>query len=196
MLADVGSEVTLLEALPRLLPGVDADASDALARAFKKRGIAAHAGVRVTSIEGTKELTLGFEEGGSTQQVVVDKVIVSIGRAPRTAGVGLEAIGVALDERGFVKVDGQMRTNVAGVYAVGDVVPTPAARARRLRRGDRRDQDDPGRARDADRVRQGALGDLLPSRGGVRGAHRGAGARARSRRRDVGAPVRRRTAGR
>ncbi|HEY8217667.1 MAG TPA: dihydrolipoyl dehydrogenase [Acidimicrobiia bacterium] len=125
LLADVGSEVTLLEALPRVLPGVDADASDALARAFKKRGIASHAGVRVTSIEGTKELTVGFDEGGSTQQVVVDKVIISIGRAPRTAGVGLEAIGVALDERGYIKVDGEMRTNVPGVYAVGDVVPTP-----------------------------------------------------------------------
>ncbi len=124
-LADMGSEVTLLEALPRLLPGVDADASEALGRAFKKRGITAHAGVRVTSIEGTKELTVGFEEGGNNQQVVVDKVIVSIGRVPRTVGVGLESIGVALDDHGYIAVDGQMRTNVPGVYAVGDVVPTP-----------------------------------------------------------------------
>ncbi len=84
-----------------------------------------HAGVRVTSIEGTKELTVGFEEGGNRQQIVVDKVIVSIGRAPRTVGVGLEAIGVALDDHGYVEVDGEMRTNVPGVYAVGDVVPTP-----------------------------------------------------------------------
>jgi dihydrolipoamide dehydrogenase len=124
-LADMGSEVTLLEALPRLLPGVDPDASDALGRAFKKRGITAHAGVRVTSIEGTKELTVGFEEGGNRQQVIVDKVIVSIGRAPRTIGVGLESIGVALDDHGYIAVDGEMRTNVPGVYAVGDVVPTP-----------------------------------------------------------------------
>jgi dihydrolipoamide dehydrogenase len=125
LLADVGSEVTLLEALPRLLPGVDADASDALGRAFKKRGITAHAGVRVTSIEGTRELTVGFEEGGNGQQIVVDKVIVSIGRAPRTIDVGLESIGVALDDHGYITVDGEMRTNVPGVYAVGDVVPTP-----------------------------------------------------------------------
>jgi dihydrolipoamide dehydrogenase len=125
LLTDVGSEVTLLEALPRLLPGVDADASDALGRAFKKRGIAAHTGVRVTSIEGTRELTVAFDANGSPQQVVVDGVIVSIGRAPRTAGIGLEQLGVALDERGYVRVDGEMRTNVPGVYAVGDMVPTP-----------------------------------------------------------------------
>ena len=125
LLADLGSEVTLLEALPRLLPGTDSAVSDALARAFKKRGIAAHSGVRVTSIEGTKELTVGFDEEGTTHEVVVDKVVVSIGRAPRTSGIGLEALGVALDEAGFVRVDGEMRTNAPGVYAVGDVVPTP-----------------------------------------------------------------------
>jgi dihydrolipoamide dehydrogenase len=125
LFADLGSEVTLLEALPRLLPGVDADASEALARAFKKRNIDAHAGVRVTSIEGTRELTVGFEDGTSSQKVVVDKVVLSIGRAPRSSGIGLEAVGVALDERGYIVVDGEMRTNVAGIYAVGDVVPTP-----------------------------------------------------------------------
>jgi dihydrolipoamide dehydrogenase len=125
LLADLGTDVTLLEALPRILPGVDDDASAALARAFKKRDIAVHSGVRVTSIEGTKELSVGFDEGGSVQQVVVDKVIVSIGRAPRTSGIGLESIGVALDEKGYVRVDGEMRTSVPGVYAVGDVVPTP-----------------------------------------------------------------------
>jgi len=126
MFADYGTEVTLLEALPRILPGADADASAALERAFRKRNIAAKAGVRVTSIEGTRELTIGYDEGGSTQQVVVDKVVISIGRAPRSSGIGLETLGVAVDERGYITVDGQMRTNVAGVYAVGDVVNTPA----------------------------------------------------------------------
>ncbi|MEX2256578.1 MAG: dihydrolipoyl dehydrogenase [Acidimicrobiia bacterium] len=125
LLADLGSEVTLLEALPRVLPGVDPDASDALARAFKKRGITTHADARVTNIEGTRELTVGFEAGGSPQQVAVDRVIVSIGRAPRSAGAGIEQLGVALDERGYIRVDGEMRTTVPGVYAVGDVVPTP-----------------------------------------------------------------------
>ena len=126
LLADLGTQVTLLEALPRILPGVDADASEALDRAFKKRGIDSHAGVRVTSIEGTRELSVTFaEEGGSGTTAIVDKVIVSIGRAPRTTGVGLEGSGVELDEHGYVRVDGVMQTSVPGVYAVGDVVPTP-----------------------------------------------------------------------
>ncbi len=125
MLTDVGSEVTLLEALPQILPGVDADASDALGRAFRKRGIAAYADVRVTSIEGTCELTIGFEGPDGAKDVTVDKVIVSIGRGPRTDAAGIPDSGVALDERGFITVDEQMRTNIAGVYAVGDVVPTP-----------------------------------------------------------------------
>ena len=125
MLTDVGSEVTLLEALPQILPGIDADASEALVRAFRKRGIAAHAGVRVTSIEGTRELTIGFDGTDGTNNVTVDKVIVSVGRGPRTEGIGIEGSGVELDERGYIRVDEQMRTAVPGVYAVGDVVPTP-----------------------------------------------------------------------
>ena len=125
MLTDVGSEVTLLEALPQILPGIDADASEALVRAFRKRGIAAHAGVRVTSIEGTRELTIGFDGTDGTNTVTVDKVIVSVGRGPRTEGIGIEGSGVELDERGYIRVDEQMRTAVPGVYAVGDVVPTP-----------------------------------------------------------------------
>ena len=125
LLTDLGSEVTLLEALPAILPGVDADASDALARAFRKRGIAAHAGVRVTSIEGTRELSIGFEGTDGAKTVTVDKVIVSIGRGPRTDAAGIPESGVALDDRGYIVVDEQMRTNLPGVYAVGDVVPTP-----------------------------------------------------------------------
>ena len=125
MLTDVGSEVTLLEALPQILPGIDADASEALVRAFRKRGIAAQAGVRVTSIEGTRELTIGFDGTDGTNNVTVDKVIVSVGRGPRTEGIGIEGSGVELDERGYIRVDEQMRTAVPGVYAVGDVVPTP-----------------------------------------------------------------------
>jgi len=125
MLNDLGSEVTLLEALPQILPGIDADASDALARAFRKRGITAHAGVRVTSIEGTRDLTIGFEGVDGAKSVTVDKVIVSVGRGPRTDAAGIRESGVALDQRGYIAVDGQMQTNIPGVYAVGDVVPTP-----------------------------------------------------------------------
>lgn len=125
LLADVGSKVTLLEALPRILPGTDDAVSEALARAFKKRGIDAHAGVRVTSIEGTRELTLTFDGPNGPSSATVDKVIVSIGRAPRTQGAGLEASGIELDDKGYVRVDELMQTTVPGVYAVGDVVNTP-----------------------------------------------------------------------
>jgi dihydrolipoamide dehydrogenase len=123
LLSDLGTEVTLLEALPRILPGADGDASDALARSLTKRSIACQAGIRVTSIEGTRDLTVGYETGGGAATVVVDKVIVSIGRAPRTEG--LEAAGVQLDERGNIAVDDHLRTTVPDVYAVGDVVASP-----------------------------------------------------------------------
>jgi len=125
LLRDIGSEVTVLEMLPRILPGIDADASNVVARAFAKRGIAVHPGARVTSIEGTRDLAIGFDVGGQATSVTVEKVIVSIGRAPRTNDIGIEGSGIVLDEGGFVRVDGQMRTSVPGVYAVGDVVPTP-----------------------------------------------------------------------
>ena len=125
LLGDLGAEVTLLEALPRILPGADADASAALQRALTKRSIACHSGIRVTSIEGTRDLTVGFEASGETTTVVVDKVIVSIGRAPRIHGAGLEGSGVELDDRGNIVVDDHLRTAVPDVYAVGDVVASP-----------------------------------------------------------------------
>jgi dihydrolipoamide dehydrogenase len=85
-----------------------------------------HADARVTGIEGVNELVVSWDAGGSSHSETVDSVIVSIGRAPSTTGVGLEAAGVEVDGHGFVVVDGQMRTNVDGVYAAGDVVDTPA----------------------------------------------------------------------
>jgi dihydrolipoamide dehydrogenase len=125
LLADLGSQVTLLEALPRILPGADAEASEALARAFRKRAIDTYAGVRVTSIEGTRELTVGFEDAGRAMNVVVDKIIVSVGRAPRTEGAGIATSGIPIDDRGYIVVDANLRTAVPDVYAVGDVIATP-----------------------------------------------------------------------
>jgi dihydrolipoamide dehydrogenase len=125
LLVDLGSAVTVLEALPRVLPGADAELSDFLARAFSKRGIDARAGVRVTSIEGTRELAIGFEDGDGSQTIAVDTIIVSVGRDPRSHGIGLEGSGVEIDERGYIRVDDHLRTTLPGVYAVGDVVGTP-----------------------------------------------------------------------
>ena len=125
-LADVGSEVTILEALPQVLNGVDKQAANVVVREFKKRGIAVHAGVAVSNIDlAGNDLVLRFDTGNGTEQVTVDKVVVSVGRKPRSAGIGLEDSYVDIDERGYITVDDHMRTAVPGVYAIGDVVSTP-----------------------------------------------------------------------
>jgi dihydrolipoamide dehydrogenase len=125
LLADLGTEVTLLEALGRVLPGADAQVSDVLTRAFTKRGIRVHAGTRVDGIQGTRELTVDFRDGDDDDRVTVDKVIVSVGRKARSQGFGVEGSGIELDEQGHIRVDDHMRTTIPGVYAVGDVVATP-----------------------------------------------------------------------
>jgi dihydrolipoamide dehydrogenase len=125
MLIDMGSEVTVLEALPRILATTDVEVGRVVARSFKKRGVNVQEGVRITGIDGARELTVSWENGSGSQSVVVDKVIVSIGRAPLSGGIGLEAAGVTIDDRGFVVVNEQLETNVPGVFAVGDVIDAP-----------------------------------------------------------------------
>jgi dihydrolipoyl dehydrogenase len=124
-LADVGSEVTLLEALPGILPGVDKQAADVIVRAFKKRGIKVITGVSVEGIDHGATQTVRYMSGDTSETLEVDKVVVSVGRRPRSEGIGLEATGV-VDERGFVTVDGHQQTSIPGVYAVGDLVKGPA----------------------------------------------------------------------
>jgi dihydrolipoamide dehydrogenase len=124
LLSDVGSEVTLVEALPRILPGVDVAAGDVVARSFRKRGVRLHTNVRVTGIDGARELTVSYDTTEGSQRVVVDKVIVSIGRQARTNGINLESSGIEVDERG-IRVDSLMRTTMPGIYAIGDVVDSP-----------------------------------------------------------------------
>jgi dihydrolipoamide dehydrogenase len=119
--------VTILEALPQILTGVDVDAANVAVRAFKKRGIAVQTGVKVRwQAPGPGGVTLNYETAdGQAATLDVDVVVVSVGRRPRTEGIGLEATAVTVDDRGFVKVDGSMRTTAEGVYAVGDLVPGP-----------------------------------------------------------------------
>jgi dihydrolipoamide dehydrogenase len=125
-LVDVGSEVTILEALPQILAGVDQQVAQTVVRAFTKRGIKVLSGVRITGLErGASDVTVRFEGKTGDERLVVDQVVVSVGRRPRSDGVGLEDAGVKVDERGFIAVDGNMRTSADGVYAVGDVVATP-----------------------------------------------------------------------
>jgi dihydrolipoyl dehydrogenase len=121
-LIDAGSEVTLLEALPQVLAGVDQQVAQTVVRAFQKRGIKTHTGVKVLGFDGT---AVRFEVKDTEQQLPVDAVVVSVGRRPRSEEIGLDGAGIKVDERGYVTVDGNMRTSVDGVYAVGDVVATP-----------------------------------------------------------------------
>lgn len=126
MLADYGSEVTLVEALPRLLAAADEQVSEFVQRRFARGGIAVHTGATLRAIDGDDVLTVTFGTPDGTERAVeVDAVVVSVGREPRTADLGLEAAGVSLEPSGHVVVDPFLRTTVPGVYAVGDVVPTP-----------------------------------------------------------------------
>jgi dihydrolipoamide dehydrogenase len=121
-LVDAGAQVTILEVLPQILTGVDQQVAQTVARAFTKRGIKVQTDVQVRGFDGR---ALHFDAKGAAQTLDVDAVVVSVGRRPRSENVGLDAAGVKVDERGFVAVDGNMRTSVDGVYAVGDVVATP-----------------------------------------------------------------------
>jgi dihydrolipoamide dehydrogenase len=121
----MGADVTMVEALPRVAPLEDEDLSKEIARAFRKRGIAAHAGASVTGVTDSGDhVEVAFETGGTAQAVTADVCLVAVGRGPVTDGLGLEEAGVELD-RGFVKVDGQLQTTAAHVWAIGDVAATP-----------------------------------------------------------------------
>jgi len=120
LLADLGSEVTLFELMDQVVPGSDVDAAKELAKQLKRKGIAIHLGVSADPPEvGEHGVTLRWKDDAS---VDVDVVLVAVGRAPLTEGVGLEELGVTLD-RGFVVVDpATQQTSVPGVYATGDIV--------------------------------------------------------------------------
>lgn len=115
-----GSEVTIVEALPRLVAGEDAAISKSLERAFKKRKITVRTGTRFqTASDGDDVVTLTLETG---ETLTADLLLVAVGRGPVTADLGFEEVGIELD-RGFVSADERCATSVAGVYAVGDIVP-------------------------------------------------------------------------
>jgi len=122
----LGAEVTLLEALPVLAPLEAEDVSAEIAKAFRRRGITTAAGASVKSVSDTGEsVDITFEAEGKADKIGADVCLVAIGRGPVTEGLGLEEAGVSVHEKGFVNVDGQLRTNVEHVWAVGDVAATP-----------------------------------------------------------------------
>ena len=121
-----GSKVTLIEAMPQILPLEDADSGVEVARSFKKRGIEVMAGAKLTSAKvGKSSVKLTVEAGGSKHELDVDIVLVAAGRAANIEQIGLKEAGVALTDRGFIKINERMETSAKGIYAIGDVAGPP-----------------------------------------------------------------------
>jgi len=118
-----GTKVTVVEALDRILPLEDADISKFMERAYKKRGMDIHTSARFEKAEiGKDGVKVTFtDKKGDAHTVDVDYVLSAVGRVPNSEDLGLDTVGVKTDERGFIVVDEHMRTNVSGVYAIGDV---------------------------------------------------------------------------
>jgi dihydrolipoyl dehydrogenase len=124
----LGAKVTVVEYLDRILPGMDGEIAKLSQRALTKRGIKFQLGRKLTGIEQTSGgLVLSLERIGkdTTEVLEADKVLVAVGRRPVTRGLGLEAIGVKRDGRGFIEVNDAFQTSVPGLYAIGDCVPGP-----------------------------------------------------------------------
>ncbi len=123
----LGAEVTVLEALPDFLAVVDTQVAREAQKIFAKQGLDIHTGIKLGDIKATaKQVTVPYTDAaGAEQKLVVDKLIVSIGRVPYTSGLNADAVGLAIDDRGFVVVDGDCKTNLPNVWAVGDVVRGP-----------------------------------------------------------------------
>ena len=121
-----GSKVSLIEALPRILPLEDEDSSAEVQRSFKKRGMNVMAGAKLTSAKvGKDSVTLTVEALGVKADLVVDRVLVATGRAANTENIGLKEAGVQLTDRGFIKINEKMETSAKGYYAIGDVAGPP-----------------------------------------------------------------------
>jgi dihydrolipoamide dehydrogenase len=127
--ADLGAQVTILEGLPKILPGLDSDVANVVVRSFKKKNIDIKTGVKVLghTPNGSGGTTVHFGASDSdAQNLEVDAVVVSIGRRPFADQLGLQGTAVKVTDRGFVEVDIYCRTAEPGVYAIGDLINTPA----------------------------------------------------------------------
>lgn len=122
--ADLGAQVTILEGLPKILPGLDTDVANVVVRSFRKKNIEIKTGVKVTghTPNDAGGTTVHF---GENESLEVDAVVVSVGRRPFADKLGLEGTGVKVDQRGFVEVDEFCRTGEPGVFAIGDLINTP-----------------------------------------------------------------------
>ncbi len=131
-----GVTITLIEALPRILPLEDAEASETLAKSYKKRGIEVIAGAKVTKATiGKDKVVLDVEAGGEKKQVTAAAVLMAAGRAVNTENLGLKECGIQLTERGFIKIDQRLQTTAPGYYAIGDVAGPPMLAHKGFREG-------------------------------------------------------------
>ena len=123
----LGSQVTVLEAMPTFLAACDEAVARECRKIFTNQGLDIHLGVKLGEVKvGKKAVSLAWTEAdGTARSLEVDRLVVSVGRVPNTDGLGLESIGIAVDERGFIPVDDFCRTPVPGVWAIGDVVRGP-----------------------------------------------------------------------
>lgn len=123
----LGSEVTILEALPDFLPMTDRKIASTAARELKKQGLTIQLGATVTGTKLKKQtVTVKYtDKKGEEQELIVDKLVVAVGRKPYIEGLGAEAVGIKISERGFIEVDANRQTTVSGIYAIGDVIGGP-----------------------------------------------------------------------
>jgi dihydrolipoamide dehydrogenase len=122
----LGSQVTILEALPAFLGAADEAVAKEAAKIFAKQGLKIETGVKITKVDKKKTVTVQYTAtDNSSKTLECDRLVVSIGRTPNTEGLNAAGVGLKLDERGFVAVDGDCRTSLPGVWAIGDVVRGP-----------------------------------------------------------------------
>ncbi|MEN9880714.1 MAG: dihydrolipoyl dehydrogenase [Pseudomonadota bacterium] len=123
----LGADVTVLEAMPDFLAACDQDVAKEAQKIFTKQGLAFNFGVKIGDIKATKKgVTINYaDKDGKAQKLEADRLVVSIGRIPNTDGLGADKVGLKLNERGMIEVDGHCKTNLPGVWAIGDVVRGP-----------------------------------------------------------------------
>jgi len=122
----LGARVTVMEMLPRILPNMDRQIADSLCRSLKKQDVQFRLGTRITGVRrlGSKAI-VQFNSGAGSEEIDCDRVLVAAGRRPLTSGLGLEELGVKLDEKGRVDVDADFQSSLPGLYAIGDLVSGP-----------------------------------------------------------------------
>ncbi len=122
-----GSEVTIVEALPRLITAEDEEISAELEKAFNRRGIKTQVGAKVAGCDrGENGVVVSFtDKSGQEQKVEADKLLMAVGRGPLTKDIGLEQLDIKMDQRGYILVNNTMQTNIPNVYSIGDCIPTP-----------------------------------------------------------------------